>query len=237
MTIGMPDLDCYCNDATLAGPFENRILYAMCGDKPGHTCVYVTAGKVTAIGRIYAASPERGAGSGQLPDITLAQAIGERLQTSCLDEKLNKIAFCDRFSAYLRDQVVETHKYLVAEIAAVIKGWSSHAAKNVDWKPRNQASFASKYHHFHRPNAFPIMDSFAKAGLVCTGLKAAHVESYGGFCTGMVLHVKNLVPNWTPRSVDTALVARGRMHAARPQRCCCGTKPRSRKGKGTAGNA
>jgi hypothetical protein len=104
----------------------------------------VTAGKITAIGCIYAASPEMGAESGRRPGVTLAKAIGERLKKSKLDTILDSIDFGDRFSADLMARVTKAHKYLVTCIAVVTKEWSL-AAEDTIWKPRNQTSFASKY--------------------------------------------------------------------------------------------
>lgn len=52
----------YCTKDIIAGSFENRILYAMCRDHPSHDKADIIAGKIIAIGRIYAASPQRGAG-------------------------------------------------------------------------------------------------------------------------------------------------------------------------------
>ena len=96
-----PSWDQYCNAPNLAGPFENLILYAMCRDHSDHKNPYVTAGKVTAIGRIYAAAPERGAGKGRATE-SLAQAIGKRLADMLLDERLSEIEFVERFSSGIK---------------------------------------------------------------------------------------------------------------------------------------
>lgn len=164
-----PNWETYTGDPETAGPFENRILYAMCRDNPAHSDPYVTSGKITAVGRIYAAAPERGAGSGREPG-SLSHAIAIRLANSPLDERLDAIAFADRFSDANRAQIVQAQQFFVDEVARATRGWSV-SGDDADWSPRNQASFASKYLHFHRPNAFPIMDSYAKAGLACAGLK------------------------------------------------------------------
>lgn len=227
-----PSLERYCNEAEIAGPFENRILYAICKDFPRHDDDYVTAGKVTAIGRIYAAAPERGAGIGGSP-APLAQAIAKRLAKSDLDRRIDGIRFAERFSLQLVDRVIETHQLLVDEIAAATREWSV-AGADVDWFPRKQASFASKYLHFHRPNAFPIMDKFAKAGLACAGNGGA-LDTYERFCIRIQQYLVDQKPNWTPRSIDMALVGRGRAHSDRiPSRCSqCNTefvrRPRNKK--------
>jgi len=207
-----PGWEAYTGDPETAGPFENQILYAMCRDNPANDDPYVTAGKITAIGRIYAAAPERGAGYGRETD-SLAYAIGVRLANCALDEQLEAIGFAERFSQSTRAQVVEAHSLLVAETAIATRGWST-AADDETWFPRNQASFASKYLHFHRPNSFPIMDSYARAGLACAGV-SGRFNTYERFCAAMARHVDGQGPGWTPRSVDSDLVNRGRIHLDR----------------------
>lgn len=232
-----PDWQAYTRDPETAGPFENQILYAMCRDNPAHGDPYVTAGKITAIGRIYAAAPERGAGSGREAS-PLAHVIAVRLLKSPLDERLKAIAFAERFSESNRAQVVRAHQLLVDEVALATREWST-AFDNEDRSPRKQASFASKYLHFHRPNAFPIMDSYAKAGLLCAGLNGPF-DNYERFCAGFATHVEDQVPSWTPRSIDTRLVMRGRAHLDRTGTSCreCGVEfvRRSRKTKLVEGN-
>ena len=221
VAVPTPDWEAYTRDPKSAGPFENQILYAMCRDNPAHSDPYVTAGKITAIGRIYAAAPERGAGSGREPG-SLAHAIALRLANSPLDERLDAIAFADRFSEANQAQIVETQRLLVDEVAGATRGWSISGDDSA-WSPRNQASFASKYLHFHRPNAFPIMDSYAKAGLACAGLKGPF-GAYELFCAGIACYVEGEDLGWTPRSIDTALVIRGRAHLDRTNSLCreCG---------------
>ena len=73
----------------------------MCRDHSDHKNPYVTAGKVIAIGRIYAAASERGAGKGRATE-SLAQAIGKRLADMLLDERLSEIEFVERFSSGIK---------------------------------------------------------------------------------------------------------------------------------------
>jgi hypothetical protein len=216
-----PGWEAYTGDAKTAGHFENKILYAMCRDYPDHEDPYVTAGKITAIGRIYAAAPERGAGTGRGKG-SLSQAIAVRLAKSELDKRLDAIAFSDRFSETNRSQIVEAQQLLVDEIARATRGWSI-SGNDSSWSPRNQLSFASKYLHFHRPNAFPIMDSYAKAGLACVGLKGPF-STYERFCAGIARHVEEQDLGWTLRSIDAGLIDRGRAHLDRTDSQCsrCG---------------
>ncbi|MFV2035546.1 MAG: hypothetical protein ACC631_10660 [Halocynthiibacter sp.] len=204
-------IDSYCNDKNAAIFFENQVLYKMCRDNNDHKSAYVTSGKVLAIGRIYAASPERGAGRIRPGGIPLLQAIGEKLSGSSLDGLLGDIDPSNWITDHgLLDAIVETHEFLVDAIKAATTAWPAEGRKE-GWKPRNQGSFASKYLHFHRPNAFPIMDSFAKAGLKCVGQNGAF-NTYEKFCKAFVLHACTQDKNWTPRSIDTELVRRGRIH-------------------------
>lgn len=231
-TAPTPGWEAYTGDAQTAGPFENKILYTMCRDNPAHGDPYVTAGKITAIGRIYSAAPERGAGSGREPG-SLSHAIAVRLANSPLDERLNAIAFADHFSEANVAQIVEAQRLLVDQVAYATRGWSISSDDGA-WSPQNQASFASKYLHFHRPNAFPIMDSYAKAGLACAGLKGPF-GTYEQFCAGIARRVEEQDPDWTPRSIDTDLVIRGRAHLDRTDALCrqCGVAfvRRTRKAK------
>lgn len=204
-------IDCYCTDRNSANSFENQVLYKMCRDNNDHESAYVTSGKVLAIGRIYAASPERGAGKIGPDGIPLSQAIGEKLRVLELDCLLRKIGFSRRIADDgLLDTIVKTHEFLVDAIKTATIDWPAEG-RSESWKARNHVSFASKYLHFHRPNAFPIMDSFAKAGLNCVGQKGSF-NTYNNFCSAFVLHACKQDTNWTPRSIDTELVRRGRIH-------------------------
>lgn len=212
--------DQYCNDRRCAGPFENQMLYAMCRNNSAHISPYVTAGKITSIGRIYSASPERGAGKAKAtdPQLGLSEAIGNRLAKSILDEKLKMINFEEQFSATLIKKVVDTHTYLVGEIRDASVGWSA-LASNPSWRARNHRSFASKYLHFHRPNAFPIMDSLARAGLTRLGFRGGSGQ-YKQFCEGIGDYIANLPLGWTLRSLDTMLVNIGRGHSGERAALC-----------------
>lgn len=224
-------LDEYCCDRDVAGSFENQILYSMCHDNLGHKSGYVTSGKILAIGRIYAASPERGAGQMEPEDVTFTKALALELKASTLDRMLEDIDPMSRISdADTMNRVICAHKYLVAVIAETTSNWPPFVRQNKS-KPRQHVSFASKYLHFHRPNAFPILDSFAKAGLKCGGSKG-NIDEYGRFCRAFLSNASKQGELWTPRSIDTELVRRGRIHAAtEAEKHCkeCGHESRKRK--------
>lgn len=223
----LPSWDQYCANPETAGAFENLILYRMCRDHPLHNDPYVIAGKIVAIGRIYAASPERGSGGAKDGNPAFFDAIGAYLAKSELDEKIFAISFDQRFSSDIQSQVVDVHSYLVGQMVDFTEVWSKRGSED-NWKPRRHQSFASKYLHFHRPNAFPIMDSFAKAGLNCVGKKGVF-DTYQAFCDGFAEHVMERDEPWTPRSLDDVLLGRGRIHADDRSEVCrqCGTRRRT----------
>ena len=192
---------------------------AECRDNPSHNCAYLTAGKIIAIGRIYSASPERGAGTSLEADSKLEKAIGDAFAKSALDAMLKKIQFNQRFSRDIMECVVKIHEYLVTKIVKTTEQWSNNSS-TLNWRPRKHASFVSKYLHFHRPNAFPIMDSNAKAGLKCSGHRGS-LDTYRSFCSAVACYTSSLSSDWTPRSIDNDLVSRGRIHQEELLKCRC----------------
>lgn len=232
-----PTFDQYCNDKNIAGAFENQILYKMCRDYPRHECAYITAGKVTAIGRIYAASPARGAGESVPGTIPLVDAIGNWLVESELDNKLCEYDFAWRIpNDQSLEKVIKDHEYLVEGIVTATNNWPAKK-RHRDWNARRHVSFASKYLHFHRPNAYPIMDSFAKAGLNCVGQRGAFT-TYKSFCEAFMKHAQEHSGDWTPRGIDTELVRRGRMHKDGDSTVCecCGHVKKTKNSKGKSKN-
>jgi hypothetical protein len=194
----------------------------MCAENPGHTDDYVTSGKIISIGGIYAASPERGSGNTPATGDNLPQAIAKQLRSSSLDEQLASIGFDQKITDQrVLDQVICAHAFLVKQIRFATEQWPGENRDKDKWKARNQTSFASKYLHFHRPNAFPIMDSLARAGLNCAGRKGAF-PTYSKFCETFLEHVLVLNSPWTPRDIDTVLVKNGRKHGQRT--CTFGCK-------------
>jgi hypothetical protein len=203
-----PSLHDYIAKKSLSGPFENQILYRMCAEHPLHKDPFVTSGKVIAIGRIYAASPERGAGKGRHPSQTIFAAVGETLVESNLDHKLEAIGDSFFEDDGVASKVVDLHGYLVDRIGRAITLWSTNGESD-DWTPRAYKSFASKYLHFHFPNAFPIMDSFAVLGLR-SNVTTGSIDTYAKFCAAMLDHVKSQIGPWSLRGIDTRLVLQGR---------------------------
>jgi hypothetical protein len=230
--MNIPNWEQYCSDRNVAKAFENQVLYAMCRDNPNHACAYINSGKITAIGRIYAAAPERGAGKSASAIEAFPQALGRRFASSKIDEVLAKIPFKKGFSKQEISEISKIHGYLVNEIFECTKDWSA-SSLDENWKPRNQASFASKYLHFHRPNFFPIMDLFAKTGLKCFekkhSLEKASLDSYAKFCDALCKYVEVRNECWTLRDIDSELVLLGRNHKKCEDSCVtCGYQKKKR---------
>jgi hypothetical protein len=212
----MPTQQEYYEDRAVAGgTFENQVLYRMCLDYPGHDDPYVTAGKIITIGRVYAASPERGAGVAVAEGTPLLRTmIAQRFREICLHEVLNSIGFETRFSAHIAQEVVNVHGLVNATVGATIRAWNGR---------RDEAfareSFASKYLHFHRPNAFPILDRYSREGVRRTFprhragelIPANGNTGYARFCELVLRFVAqpNIASDWTPRSIDSALMIAG----------------------------
>jgi len=207
-----PSIEDYCNCRTVAGTYENQVLYRMCAEHVGHDDPYISSGKIISIGRIYAASPERGAGRAPANGYTVPKAIAEQLKTGELNDKIQEIGFNERTcDDEVLTKVVNTHTFLVGEIVKAISKWREDNEYGDKPAPRRHASFASKYLHFHRPNAFPIMDSLAKTGLRCAG-RSKTFRDYKKFCEEFIGYANEMPEGWTPRGVDSYLVERGRFH-------------------------
>ncbi len=206
----LPRIEDYSTVRSVAFSFENQILYRMCQEFPSHDDPFVTSGKILAIGRIYAASPERGAGSGVRKVTSLANTLGEHFMRSQLTEKLSEISEGKTIAdTKTHEAVLGLHRWFVEEVKACTFAWNNAEAKD-DWKPRNHVSFASKYLHFHKPNAFPIMDSFARAGLNAKGFRGAP-GNYKSFCRDILAYANTCKQDaWYPRKIDTKLLAAGR---------------------------
>ena len=138
-----PSIENYVQESAYAVTFENQILYGMCEQESSHECSYRVQGKIMAIGRIYAAQLERGAGKPQPKAKPLIEFIAERVVESELDEWLDRIPFNNRTDdTGVLDMVVTTHTNLVSLLREAIKDWGDAYAEG-GGKNRSPASFAS----------------------------------------------------------------------------------------------
>ncbi len=210
----LPSREDYVNKPKIAGTFENQVLYRMCLEQPKHGNSYYISGKLIAIGRTYSASIERKAGEPKPGGPTFFEHVSKRFAASKLDALLAKLPNDARIDdKSVLKKVIECHEYLVDLIKESTESWDCKK-RNKNWKAAAQKSFASKYLHFHKPNAFPLMDSITNDGLKYEGLKGAY-GNYEKLCCKVLAFsngeskssYKN--KNWTPRSIDIALIASG----------------------------
>jgi hypothetical protein len=214
----IPSIDDYARDINAAISFENVILYRMCRDQPKHDDAKVVSGKMILIGRTYAASPERAIkAKDSRRDQNTFEVLAKALCKSDLDRWLDDIPLHDRFNEAMLERVIEVHDALVGKIDQSLRTITTKS-------PKIQRSFCSKYLHFHRPNAFPIMDSLALKGLKLSLPKSARPKSekrheltdrdYATFCERWLRFVQKnpsiAGSPWTPRTIDHYLVGKGR---------------------------
>lgn len=205
----------YCTDITTAGGyFENQILYRMCMEHPGHSDPAVTAGKVTIIGRTYSAAIERGAGNPSHSEVKLAMLVAEQFRQNKIDVCLNRIPFEYRFEEKRVDEIIGIHAKLNGLVGEAITAWGGGTSFN-------RESFCSKYLHFHKPNAFPILDRFSRIAMQKTfpGFPVDQRNTqtvYNRFCRLLLEYIRQAPApfGWTPRSLDLILVLAGRNEKA-----------------------
>ena len=203
----------YARDIGASGTYENKVLYGMCLDECGHTCPQINSGKILAIGRIYSASPERGVAPLYTPSDSFVASLGRALADSDLDTYLS--AFSERENISDSDillRVVDTHALLVSILFSATEAWLGHNSGNESRKARYSRSFASKYLHFHRPNAFPIMDSIATKGLRKCGFRVSE-QNFPNFCRSIASYkTERELEELSLRETDTRLLALGRKY-------------------------
>jgi len=128
--------------------YGNKVLYEMCKTKPKHEDIDEIVGKVWLIGRSYSAAIERKAGAkmkegGNFYKDQVAPAI----LNSDIDEWIESVSSIHRITKDNYLLVLAAHKNLT-NLFKQITG-------------TEKRSLASKYLHFHQPNAFFIFDSIA----------------------------------------------------------------------------
>jgi len=154
----------YSNDQNAAWSYGNTVLYKMCKDKSRHDNVKVAASKFWLIGRAYAASPQRGSGESIVgPKEDFFEWLVEPFATSnWLDDKISELNKENHFSPQSLAKILETHHSFEAELRKRL------GERNYEGKERTeraQTSFCSKYLHFHRPDHFPIFDSYVNSAV------------------------------------------------------------------------
>jgi len=136
-------------------PFDilNLMLYEAVAANPSNTEPAEIIGKLILIGRTYSASVERRKTSGEAEErqaLEVVIAAAEAIAKSRCGQLLNELDVELRLTTELLPKAVTIHRELCDAL---------QLANN-----RENSSLASKYLHFHRPNFFPIVDSYVREG-------------------------------------------------------------------------
>ena len=130
--------------------FGDKILYQMCRDYHEHTDNEIVAGKIWLIGRSYAAAIERGAGSQiEKGEDFYRVKVAPKICDSPIDEWIKSVK---NIKCLTRENITDSlrcHKKVMDLFAEIAGGTTKR-------------SLASKYLHFHAPDAFFIYDSRAR---------------------------------------------------------------------------
>jgi hypothetical protein len=123
----------------------NRVLYDLCRQHPGHCRDDEIVAKVWLIGRSYSASIERRRNAKDTGDRFYEQAVVQAMRSTPVDEWLASVGPPEGLGS---SASIAVHKKLM-DLFHSITGLEKR-------------SLASKYLHFHRPDAFFIYDSRAR---------------------------------------------------------------------------
>jgi hypothetical protein len=126
----------------------NQTLYNLCRKHPRHTKADEIIAKVWLIGRSYAASIERRRNADKFGDAFYEKTVAPIMKDSGIDEWLASLSNDKSIGS---PNTLVIHKKLM-DLFASITGLEKR-------------SLASKYLHFHKPNAFFIYDSRARQAI------------------------------------------------------------------------
>jgi hypothetical protein len=129
----------YVNDDS---GFGNEVLYRMCRERPLHDDMDTIQSKIVLIGRITGASLERGV----RPGLRMSE-VAQTISRSDLDQHIERLNALDRPTDDNLSVLLEAHQYLTDLLESI-----TGVRKRV---------LASKYLHFHAPQAVFIFDSKA----------------------------------------------------------------------------
>jgi len=124
------------------------ILYDMCRAHPEHRKDQEIVAKIWLIGRSHAAAIERRRNTKHSGTVFYKTDVALKMRKKPIDSWLGKIQQTDQSGSA---ETVEIHKKLM-DLFHSITG-------------QDNRSLASKYLHFHKPNAFFIYDSRARQGI------------------------------------------------------------------------
>lgn len=166
-------------------PFDvlNAMLYDAVAAQPSNSDQAQIIGKLMLIGRTYSASVERRKTQGHIKDERQALEViieaADAIAQSRCSAMLESIGMQDKLTYERLPEVVAIHLELCRALGK---------ANN-----RENSSLASKYFHFHRPEFFPIVDSYVREGWSWVMGELGHsyrgwrvfgkVDRYGDWCT------------------------------------------------------
>jgi hypothetical protein len=131
--------------------FANNILYGLCNKHPDHRTPDIVMAKIWLIGRSYAAAIERGRKDAAKGDRFYIKQVGPKISKSGIDDWIAAVRSHRKGSQARFEEALITH----AKATELFKEISS----------QEKRSLASKYLHFHVPDAFFIFDSRACAAI------------------------------------------------------------------------
>ena len=180
----------------------NRILYDMCREHPYHRNADEIVAKIWLIGRSYAASIERRKNAKESSDDFYETVVVPAMRDHPIDLWIDSIQPTDKSGNF---KTVAVHKKLLDLF---------HSITNLE-----KRSLASKYLHFHKPNAFFIYDSRARYSITKVVPKLNQIPEidtddfdpeYRDFvrrCVWLRDHVqKTFGTELTPREIDKLLL-------------------------------
>lgn len=190
----------YANDYSGYG---NEVLYRMCNDEPLHSDIDKIKSKLWIIGRAYSAAIERKAG----PDFKIETAA-EILKDSEIDNHISRLLKIARTDESNLETLLCAHKCLTDAL---------QSATGIE-----KRSLASKYLHFHAPEAVFIFDSIANRNLrnrlsqvkkrfACDGKYDGQYEAFARRCIFFRDNVfeRELGALASPRRIDMHLLGYG----------------------------
>jgi hypothetical protein len=130
----------------------NDTLYALCRKNPLHRTDEEITAKITIIGRVYAASLERRKETdSERGDAFVSETVVPRIRDSKIDDWFKELA---------REQIDVKHSQ-VERLSIALKTHANLVELFERIAKQQKRSLASKYLHFHFPDAFYIFDSRA----------------------------------------------------------------------------
>lgn len=149
--------------------WANEILYSMCRADPAHKEIDVIIGKVCLIGRATAASIERRKEEFVVENEDFyLESVAPKIKASDIDKWINGAAKIRYLSKSNMAAALRAHSQLT-KLFSEISG-------------QDKVSLASKYLHFHLPNAFFILDAIAEKELrkrLTRRINIREIEQYG----------------------------------------------------------